>query len=349
MVLSIQNGIDTRLFAGMAHIHHGGRQVSLLNAAGDTLIAGEALLPPTITQAPAILPAGATIGSSISLHPGAASGTPAPAVTWDLTRDGISISDQVDSFMALELTLPGQYDLTVTWSNGVGDAVAAPPATLVVVAEAPPPVIDYAAVALAYFDADTPYEGTAEDVAAITMPGTGSLRLARTGTGSPVRHLADGLAFADGAYLQSQSLSGLPMTDGLFAVADVTLGAYGTNMGQIVDGQGHHVKLRNNAGALQATGQIGGSAQANLGPVAYGSRVVVAAMLDDAADLFRTIAPTGNESSAALAMTDPALIRLSCGRYLIGTLHRLAVVGRPEGGDWPVTMQEVYADFHQGA
>ena len=31
-----------------------------------------------------------------------------------------------------------------------------------------------------------------------------------------------------------------------------------------------------------------------------------------------------------------------------GTIHRLAIVGRPEGQPWPVTMREVYADFLQG-
>ncbi len=31
------------------------------------------------------------------------------------------------------------------------------------------------------------------------------------------------------------------------------------------------------------------------------------------------------------------------------TLHRLAVFGRPEGGAWPVSFEDVYADFREGA
>ena len=43
------------------------------------------------------------------------------------------------------------------------------------------------------------------------------------------------------------------------------------------------------------------------------------------------------------------LTRLATGRYVNGTIHRLAIVGRAEGQAWPVTMREIYQDFQRGA
>lgn len=349
MALNILNDIDARLFQGISRAYQGGRRVSLLAADGSELVAGEQPSAPVIGEQPAILPAGAAIGNSISLHLGAASGVPAPTASWDLTRDGISIRDQVDEFLALELTEPGRHVLSVTWANDIGEPVAAVPTELLVVVEAPAPAIDYAAVTLAYFDANTPFEGSAGDVTAINALGSGGWRLAKTGTGAPIQRSDAGFVLADGAFLQSQVLSALPASDGHFVVAELTLDAYGSAPGQIVEGQGDRIRLRNNAGNLQAIGQVGALPVHALGTASYGSRVVIAAMIDDVADLFISIGASGSETATAVAVTDPVLGRFALGRYLVGTLHRLAVVGRPEGGNWPVTMQQVHADFLQGA
>lgn len=83
----------------------------------------------------------------------------------------------------------------------------------------------------------------------------------------------------------------------------------------------------------------------NIGATLYGTRMIMAARIDDVADVFDTINPTGATTTDALAVTDPVMTRIGFGRYFNGTIHRLAIFGRPEGGDWPYTMEQVYEDF----
>ena len=73
------------------------------------------------------------------------------------------------------------------------------------------------------------------------------------------------------------------------------------------------------------------------------------ALIDDVLDVLRGI----NNSGAAVSvphtgLVDPLPTRFTTGRYVKGTLHRLVIVGRPEGKDWPVTIEQVYADFRRG-
>ena len=52
---------------------------------------------------------------------------------------------------------------------------------------------------------------------------------------------------------------------------------------------------------------------------------------------------------AHAGLTDPVNTRVDIGQYLNGTIHRWCLVGRTEGGAWPLTMAEVVADFRAGA
>lgn len=366
MALKIYNGIAGGLFKGLSQVRMGGELVTLLDSHGDPLSTAVPGVAPIVMQQPRILPLDATIGDSVTLTLGSAFGTPAPAASWDLTLDGRSIKTTVDEFMALELTAAGTYELTVEWANGVSPAAAATSAQLVVQPEHPVepeepgepeepeepevPAIDYASVALAYIDADTPFEGSATDVTAINARGKGGYRFAKTGTGTAIQRTAEGFAFADGAYVQSQALTGQANTDGIFAVVAFTLPAYGSNVGQLLDGGGGHVKLRNNAGSLQVVGQDDTAVTLVLGPLGYNQRVVAAGQIDDLLDLLSGIKADGGDASVAHAgITDPSITRASFGRYVNGTIHRLAIIGRAEGEAWPVTMREVYADFRAGA
>lgn len=304
---------------------------------------------PELTRQPAILPAAAAIGDRITLDLGAASGSPAPAASWDLTLDGVSIRGGVEpGSLSLDLTQPGAYVLSVSWANGAGN-VTAQPATLNVAALPPAPAIDYDTRALAYFDAATSYAGSASDVTSVTARGTGGYVFARNGAGAAIQHSAQGFVFDNGYFLQSQTLSGQPATDGVFAVVDCTLTAYGASLGQILDGAGGHVKIRNTSGTLQVIGQDDSTVAVALGSVAYGSRMILAGMLDDVLNLVGGIDTAGGDVSAAHGgVTDPEPSRFATGRYIHGTIHRLAIVGRAEGQAWPVTMREVYEDFQQG-
>lgn len=57
-------------------------------------------------------------------------------------------------------------------------------------------------------------------------------------------------------------------------MVDCTLTSYGSNLGQILEGAGGHVKIRNNAGNLQVVGLTIPVALV-LGSVIYGSRVIL--------------------------------------------------------------------------
>lgn len=304
---------------------------------------------PAVTRQPAITPATAVLGDSITLDLGAASGTPAPVASWDLTLDGVSVRGGVEpEALSLDLTQPGAYVLSVGWTNSAGN-VTAQAATLTVAAPPVAPVINYDSQTLAYFDAQTSYTGSASDVASVTARGTGGYVFAKNGAGAAIQHSAQGFVFANGQFLQSQALSAQPSTDGIFAVIDCTLTSYGASLGQILDGAGGHVKIRNTSGTLQVVGQDDSIVAVTLGSVAYGHRMVLAGMLDDVLNLVGGIDTAGGDVSAPHGgLTDPEPSRVMTGRFINGTIHRLAIVGRAEGQPWPVTMREVYADFLRG-
>ena len=115
------------------------------------------------------------------------------------------------------------------------------------------------------------------------------------------------------------------------------------------DGAGGHVKIRNTSGTLQVVGQDDSIVAVTLGSVAYGQRMILAGMLDDVLDLVGGIDTAGGDVSAPHSgLTDPEPSRVMTGRFINGTIHRLAIVGRAEGQAWPVTMREVYEDFLRG-
>lgn len=338
------------LFDGLSEARFRGSQVALLTAQGAPLVATEALVAPIILEQPGILPLNASLGDSITLNLGRAQGSPKPEAGWDFTLNGQSIMARLDQgMMTMELAEPGEYQLSVSWTNSLG-TVEAQAALLSVAAPPEIPAIDYAAVTLAYLDAESPFAGTAGDVLSITPAGTAGLVFAKTGSGTAIQHGSAGFSFSDGVYLQTQILSNLPTTDGVFAVADLTISSYGSAATQILDGTGGTLKLRNNAGTLQAIGPVSGLGALSLGSVPYGTRIVIAGQIDDVLDLLSGHDLSGNPvSSPHTGLTDPLPTRFLTGRYLKGTLHRLAIVGRPEGQGWPVTMQQVMADFRRGA
>ncbi|WP_134680075.1 hypothetical protein [Paracoccus ravus] len=349
MALETIDKLDLRTLDGISAIWVMGEPAALYDGLGNLLHGTPENTPPEVLAPPSILPAIAVPGQTISLFLGEASGSPEPVAEWDFTLDGVSIRDRLDGeALTMELVETGIYALQVTWTNAAGTLIAETASLTVAAVEAP--AIDYANVALAYFDAGTTIAGTAQDVTALNTTGSGGFVLAKTGTGSAVQMTEAGLVFADGSYLQSPILANQPTTDGLFVVADVTLTGYGSNIGQIIDGTGGHVKLRNNAGTMQSTGVDDNSVNLGLGAAQYGNRIILAAEIDDLTDTLSGYDVTGNLLSVAHAgLTDPSVTRLSVGRYLKGTIHRLAVFGRPEGQPWNVTMREVVEDFQQGA
>lgn len=352
MGVTLYGDINPAAFKKLAAAYFGDTPVKLYDSAGMAIVGATLAVAPTIQRQPSILPATAGIGDSVTLDLGAASGTPTPAATWDFTLNGNSIKSRLDSgAMTIELAEAGTYALSVTWTNSA-DTVEATTASLLIEDEETPTEptgIDYARVALAYLDARSSFAGTASDVTAITATGTGGYVFTKAGTGTAIQRSDAGFVFADGAYVQTQVLSSQPTTDGLFAVVDVTLTSYGSNIGQLIDGTGINLKLRNSSGSIQALGPVSGQGALTLGAVSYGSRILIGGLIDDVLDVLRGINNSGAAVSAPHSgLVDPAPTRFTTGRYVRGTLHRLVIVGRPEGQNWPVTLEQVYADFRRG-
>ena len=83
-------------------------------------------------------------------------------------------------------------------------------------------------------------------------------------------------------------------------------------------------------------------------PSLAGSISLAGGRIDDLTDMLGMYDLAGAYSEQPIGSTNPDLTRVISGRYLNGTLHRLAVFGRPEGGAWPVSFEEVFADFRAG-
>lgn len=213
----------------------------------------------------------------------------------------------------------------------------------------PPAAIDYTQ-AIAYIDASAAYAGSASAVTSITSIGQQGLVFVGTGSGTPITHSAAGFTFGGGVYLQTAILAAgsQPTGDGLFAVIDITLTSYGSNDGQLLQGIGGRINILDVSGALRVLGYEDSSINVAAGATPYGTRFVIGGRMDDLADLLGVYDVTGTYTEQAYANTDPDLTRISTGRYINGTLHRLAVFGRPEGGAWPASFEDVFADFRAG-
>lgn len=346
MTVIIHPDIARRLFDGVAAVHFGPDSATLLNAQGETLAIGEAPLPPVVVNQPSLQPASAALGDSVTVDLGSATGRPAPEVEWQLTLNGASVTERVDEFMAIELSEPGLYELLVTWTNINGSVQAEIIGLLV--EEAVTREIDYTQ-ALLYIDASTPIERTDSAVTAINAIGSAHARLIATGTGEAVQRDPQGFTFNNGIWLQSQNVTNLASGDGMFAVVDFTVTAAATTGGQILNGAGSRVSFSNEAGQLRASAADDSNLNVNAGATPYGTRVILAGRIDDLLDTFDLINASGVTVSTSFVNTDPNPTRFNCGRYLIGTIHRIAIFGRPEGGAWPYTMEEIHADFRAGA
>lgn len=307
---------------------------------------------PTITTQPTIS-GGTSIGDILTLARGAATGTPTPTATYQWLRNGAVLPGEDGLTLDTGGYGGGVYHARVIWANGVTPAATGTTSTITVQAAVTPPApgIDYSR-ALVYFDANTPFTGSASDVTAITSRGSAGLSLEKTGTAA-VQRTANGFVFADTGYVSASGIAAGAATDGMFLVVEFTKNANGSNWARLSDGTGSRMRLQVNTSnqAITGTGADDTSVNIALGTSTFGTRHVVAFEMDDVLNQL-----TGYDVSGAsvgpiahAGLTDPVNTRVDIGQYLNGTIHRWCLVGRTEGGAWPLTMAEVVADFRAGA
>ena len=304
---------------------------------------------PSITTQPTIS-GGTAIGDILTLARGAATGNPAPTATYQWYRNGAVLSGEDGLTLDTGGYGAGVYRAVVTWSNGVAP-VATSQSNTITVEAANAPGIDYSR-ALVYFDAATPFTGTASDVTAITSRGTAGLSLAKTGTAA-IQRTANGFVFADTGYVGASGIAAGAATDGMFLVVEFTQTAVGSNWARLSDGTGSRMRLQIHSAnqGIIGTGADDTNVNIALGTSAFGTRHVVAFAMDDVLNQLTGYDVTGASVGpiAHAGLTDPVNTRIDIGQYLNGTIHRWCLVGRTEGGAWPLTMAEVVADFRAGA
>ena len=307
---------------------------------------------PAITTQPTIS-GGTAIGDILTLAPGAATGNPAPTATYQWLRNGAVVSGEDALTVDTGGYGAGAYLGRVRWANGVTPAATGTTSTITVEAAVTPPApgIDYSR-ALVYFDANTPFTGTASDVTAITSRGSAGLSLAKTGAAA-IQRTAGGFVFADTGYVSASGIAAGAATDGMFLVVEFTQNANGSNWARLSDGTGSRMRLQVNTSnqAITGTGADDTNVNIALGTSTFGTRHVVAFAMDDVLDQVTGYDVTGASVGpiAHAGLTDPVNTRIDIGQYLNGTIHRWCLVGRTEGGAWPLTMAEVVADFRAGA
>lgn len=307
---------------------------------------------PTITTQPRIS-GGTTIGDILTLARGAATGTPPPTATYQWLRNGAVLSGEDALTVDTGGYGAGDYRARVRWSNGVNPDAVVTTSTITVAAAVTPPAprIDYSR-ALVYFDANTPFTGTASDVTAITSRGTAGVSLAKTGTAA-VQRTANGFVFADTGYVGASGIPAGAATDGMFLVVEFTQTAVGSNWARLSDGIGSRLRLQVHAGnqSIIGTGVDDTNVNITLGTATFGTRHIVAFEMDDVLNQLtgRDVSGASVGPIAHAGLTDPVNTRIDIGQYLNGTIHRWCLVGRTEGGAWPLTMAGVVADFRAGA
>jgi len=347
--LTILEPVRTSLFAGVSQVSHAGLPARLLDAGGAVLIEAQpATAPPTITRQPAILPPAAGLGDRITLELGHAEGSPPPAANWDLTRDGGSVRHRIaPEDLSMELSEPGDYALSVDWSNIAGTAVASP--ALLTVTRPVAPAIDYAQAA-GYFHAGSAYAGEAAAVTGLTNDGNGGWNLTQVSSGEAVTMTAAGVRFDGGRFLQASGLatSGI---DGVFIVLRMALEHYGSAVAQLfaANPAGGHLALNDNNGALQARYNDGTARNISLGNTPYGPDFVAGLEIDTVLQTVRTYTLSGSvatEHPLGVPGVDFATVRI--GQAVHGTLKRAALFTRPVGGGFAASFEQVIEDFLRG-
>lgn len=346
----IHGTIERSLFQGVQQVYLGGEPAALLEASGAVLIEAQSSVPaaaPTITRQPALLPEGAGLGDSIILDLGAAEGAPPPVAEWDLTLGESSIRDQVDpDQLSMDLSEPGEYALAVNWSNASGTAAAAP--ALLTVAEPGAPGLDYARAA-GYFHAGSVFSGTAEAVSGVANGGNGGWDLARVGSGQAIAMTPAGIRFDGGSFLQASGISTSGI-GGMFLVLRVAIEHHNSGVAQLfaTNPAGGPVSITSNKGKLQAYYHDGETSRVvNLGGApATPEAFVIGIEIDNAAQTVRAYTRGGSIATFSVpGIPGVEYGTVAIGQRLHGTLTRAALFGRPAGGSFAASFEQVIEDF----
>ena len=347
----ILSDINRSIIDGAIAVYIGPNRVEVQAADGEVLVPTSSVSVAPAIISTATISGGPEIGSIVGGPASTFSGTPVPVITHRWYKDGGLLNGEDGLTIDTSNYEDGEYQRRDTARNSAGSVVATTNTVQIEEATTAPTGIDYSQ-ALVYFDSDTAYTGSATDVTAITAEGTAGLSLDKTGTAS-VRRTADGFVFADTGYVSASGIPAGAATDGMFLVVEFTQTAVGSNWARLSDGTGSRMRLQVHTGnqSIIGTGADDTNVNIALGTATFGTRHVVAFEMDDVLNQLTGYDVTGASVGpiAHAGLTDPVNTRIDIGQFVNGTIHRWCLVGRTEGGAWPLTMAEVVADFRTGA
>lgn len=310
-----------------------------------TVVAAAPVVEAPVVTVPPRISGAAIPGSIVTAEPGTATGTPAPTVRLQWRRGDSDIAGAVSGSYTLTAADAGQaITVRASWTNSAGSAQALSNA----ITPAPKASLNYDAGALVYYEKGMPIQGSSGAVTGVATRGTAGITLLAVGAGAEITDGAGGLTFAAGKSLSRTGLTGLPMGDGIFVAARVTLNAPPASGTQdLIAGAGKYPRILSLAPGTALTVQAVADTNTNAsaGTLSYPARIVVGGEIDDVANTLRALALDGTISTLPIALTDPVATALSIMKNVNGTLERLAIVARPEGGAWPLSFEQVIADF----
>ena len=237
---------------------------------------------PVITQQPRITPASATVGDSVTINLGAATGA-VGAPTWTLMLGATDVTAQaIGDPLAYETTAAGNLTLAVSWTNATGTTVANP--ATITVAEAPSGDVDLSDAAI--------YIPTTSDPAAnLSLPLVAQGRLAAsfaaTAGGGTLQSSPRGIEF-DGT--NRLILNDVNISTGYYIAGIITVDTLIGTMVNLRSAGGQFLSVRRNGNALQCNWSYGNAVNSTGGfmpALAVGTPVVFGVEVNQVANTIR--------------------------------------------------------------
>lgn len=285
------------------------------------------------------------LGSKLTAASGAVTGDPAPSLRYQWFRgEDFVVGAQANTYtlVAADTNQPVTVRESASNAKGIVSAVSSP-----VVLK--PEAIDYNTAAMAYYEKGMPIIGTDDAVTGLALRGTAGITMGAAGTGASIKNSPAGITMSFGQYLTKGGLANLPMGDGIFIVVKLNVKeAPPTGTQFYVSATGKYPKLMSFSPGTSFTVQANADINYNNSqeiPAIYGSSVVLGGSMDEITKVLLSLNTDGSTQSRAITLTDPSISALTLMQQVSGTLERLALVGRPQGGAWPVTFNAVVADF----
>ena len=346
MTVTILSNVSRRLLESLTAVYYGGYPASLMDADGNLMLRGDPVALPVFTANPTATPPDAQIGDNIALTLGSA--PQAVSLSGVLLQEGIDRTHEIVDGIWTPMTA-GSYTWSVTATNP-GGSVSAPvvPGRIAALDAGP----DYAR-ALLRISPRTTFTGAEGAITGLANDGNGDWSLTTTGSGAEPQMQAEGIAMtAGGRFLTSPASLTPETTGGFFAVLRVTVDQDSTSPAIFLEATpATALAMRLFGGNIQLGFNRGAAARwETFEPVPFGTEIVLGIEVDDVAKTVRMKTLAGALTVFAdQTFEDRTFTTLRIGSANFGgVIHEAVVVTRAEDEDWPITFEEVIADFQRG-